>query len=48
MFQWSHAFSVALDAKFTPHKHADQEAGVYAPLSGAAGQLSYADMEAKY
>ena len=48
MFQWSHTSGVAVHARYMPHKHAEQVAGVCATLASAAGQVCYANMEAKY
>ena len=48
MFQWSHTFGIAVHAQYVPREHAGQVAGVCAAVASAAGQVCYADMEAKY
>ena len=48
MFQWTHTFGVAAHAQYVPREHAGQVAGrACAALASAAGQVIYADMEAK-
>ena len=43
-----HTFGVAAHAQYVPREHAGQVAGVCAAVASAAGQVCYADMEAKY
>ena len=48
MFQCSHTSSVAVHAQYVPREHAEEVAEICAALASTAGQLCYANMEAKY
>ena len=43
-----HTFDVAAHAQYMPSEHARQVAEVHAAVANAAGQVYYANMEAKY